>query len=215
QGWLGGAVDQLPDVFLRDLRQQWNAWLQRRYATTEKLRQAWGVKEEPPGKEMLSNTDLAKGVEGWVLERHEKAEAKVTADDELPDALKAGSPRPRSARISVTHESTMGWHVQFNQAGLKVEAERPYTLTFWAKADRPLPLSVGLGQAHAPWGTLGLSREVKLTTDWQQFRFVFLPGQADDNARVNFSDLARQTCTVWLAGGSLAPGGCLRPGASA
>jgi hypothetical protein len=97
--------------------------------------------------------------------------------------------------------------VQLNQPGLKVQAERPYTLTFWAKADKALSLTSQLGQAHAPWKNLGLGAEVKLTAEWQQFRFVVQPNAADDNARVNFSNLARQETTVWLAGVSFRPGG--------
>jgi Carbohydrate binding domain len=206
--WLGGQVDRLPDVFLRDLQRQWNAWLRRRHGTTARLRQAWGVKEEAPGKELLANADFACRTEGWVLERHETAEADVTADEAVPAALRAAAP-PLSARVTVTRASAEGWHVQFNQRGMKVQAERPYTLTFWAKADKPLTMLVELGQGHDPWNNLGLSREVKLTGEWQSFRFTFLPAESEDNARVNFSNLARQAATVWLAGLSFRPGGAV------
>src|SRR5262249_55474594 len=59
--WLGGELDRLPDVYFRELRRQWNAWLVRQYSTTEKLRRAWHV-EEPAGKELLANADFARGV---------------------------------------------------------------------------------------------------------------------------------------------------------
>ncbi|MGA2137822.1 MAG: beta-galactosidase [Verrucomicrobiia bacterium] len=44
--WLGGQLDNLPGVFARDWQRQWNEWLQKRYHSTEKLRAAWGVKNE-------------------------------------------------------------------------------------------------------------------------------------------------------------------------
>ncbi|MCS6861406.1 MAG: carbohydrate binding domain-containing protein [Abditibacteriales bacterium] len=201
--WLGNDVDTLPRVFLSDLQQQWNAWLRRRYGTTDKLRQAWGVRQEALGAELLVNNDFARGTERWTLEQHERAKVTVTFSEDVPPSLRG----TKSARIVVTQTSSQAWHVQFNQPGLKVQAERPYTLTFWAKADKPLNISVNVGQAHEPWQQLGFSASITLTTEWKPFRFVFNLNQSDDNARVNFSDLAQQTASVWLAGVSFRPGG--------
>jgi Carbohydrate binding domain len=210
--WLGSEVDRLPEVFRRELRQQWNAWLQRRYGTDAKLRQAWEGAEDPLGDELLANGTFAQGVERWVLERHGQAEATAAPSDELPKALLGNDNRARSVRITVTRAGAEPWHVQFNQPGVTVQAGRLYTLTFWAKADRPLKGRVHVGQAHAPWQELGLARQVDLTTRWQPYRFAFRPSAADDNARVSFTDLARQPATVWLTGVSFRPGGVLGTG---
>jgi hypothetical protein len=207
--WLGRQVDALPDVFRRDLQRQWNAWLRQRYETTEKLRKAWGTKEEPEGAELLANADLARGVERWALEQHEQAEATVTISDDLPEALRAAKTPARSLRIAVTRPGAMAWHVQLNQSGLKVQAERPYTLRFWAKADKALTLHAEVGQAHDPWQNLGLETETALTSDWQQFRYTVLPRAADDNVRVNFTNLGRQSAVVSLAGISFRSGGVI------
>lgn len=201
--WLGNDVDGLPKVFLNDLQQQWNAWLRKRYGATDKLRQAWGVKEEAIGAELLVNNDFARGAERWTLEQHEQAKATATVSDDVPPSLRGA----KSARVTVTATSSQAWHVQFNQSGLKAQAERPYTLTFWAKADKPLSVSVNVGQAHEPWQNLGFSASANVTPEWKQFRFVFNLNQNDDNARVNFSNLAQQTASVWLAGVSFRPGG--------
>ena len=207
--WLGNELDRMPDVFRKDLQRQWNAWLARRYATTEKLRQAWAVKEEAPGAELLLNGDFAGGTGRWTLERHERAEAAAAVSEEVPPALAAAARSARSARLAITRASTAAWHVQFNQSGLKVRAGHPYTLTFWAKAERPLAVSAAVGQAHAPWQTLGLRASIDLTGEWKPFRFVFEPTHDDDNARVVFGDMARQTGVVYLAGISLRPGGAV------
>jgi len=201
--WLGNDVDTLPKVFLDDLQRQWNTWLRQRYGATDKLRQAWGVQEEALGAELLVNNDFARGAERWTLEQHEQAKATATVSDDVPPALRGA----KSARVTVTQTSSQGWHVQFNQAGLKVQADRPYTLSFWAKADKPLSLSVNVGQAHEPWQHLGFNASAHLTPEWKPFRFVFNLTQNDDNARVNFSNLASQTASVWLAGVSFRPGG--------
>src|SRR5262249_51737315 len=155
--WLGNRLGRLPEVFLRDLRRQWNAWLARRHGSTAKLRQAWGVKEEKPGAELLANTALARSLDPWVLERHDKARGTAAASEDVPAALRRESAAARSVRVTVTQAGTEGWHIQLNHPGVKLQAERPHTLLFWARADRPMTLSAGVGQAHAPWKNLGLN----------------------------------------------------------
>jgi hypothetical protein len=203
--WLGGRVDRLPEVFQAELQRQWNDWLRQRYGSTPRLRQAWGIKEQPPGEELLANADFARKTERWHLEQHDGARASASIVEDLPEALHGKA--ARSVQLTVVQPSTTSWHVQFNQGGLAVKAEAPYTLSFWARADRPLTASVHLTQAHAPWQSLGFRQEIKLTTAWRSFRFTFLSQASDDNARIGISDLARQQASVWLAGVSFRPGG--------
>jgi hypothetical protein len=201
--WLGGQVDNLPEVFLRELQRQWNEWLKKRYGTTEKLRKVWGVKEEPLGDEMLRNANFEAGLQNWVLERHFGAEAsaEIVAVPELQGR--------RSVRITVTKQGTQGWHVQFHQPNLKVQPDRPYTVSFWAKAERPCTITVGISQAHEPWHNLGFQANVRLTQEWREFRFTVMLSQGDDNARLIFSNLGSQTTTYWFAAPSLRPGGAV------
>lgn len=62
--WLKGDVDELPPLFLSELRGQWNRWLLQRYGTTGKLRQRWSAGEQPPGDNALGNGDFTRGLEG-------------------------------------------------------------------------------------------------------------------------------------------------------
>jgi hypothetical protein len=202
--WIDGQVDALPEVFLRDLQKRWNAWLHERHQTTAKLRQAWSVAEKPLGDELLKEQDA---VQGWVLEKHEKAEASQARSEDVPVAI-----RPKvagSVQVTVTRTSTEGWHMQYHHPKVRVEARQPYTLEFWARADAPRSITAVVQQDHDPWQALGLEREVRLTPRWQQFRFVFEASRSDDRARVIFSDLARATGSIWLAGVSLRPGGTI------
>ncbi|MFA0760404.1 MAG: hypothetical protein HZLCBSQH_000498 [Candidatus Fervidibacterota bacterium] len=205
RAWLGGQVDNLPEVFLRELQRQWNEWLKKRYGTTEKLRKVWGVKEEPLGDEMLRNANFEAGLQNWVLERHFGAEADAQVVAEPIPELKGR----RFVRITVTKQGTQGWHVQFHQPNLKVQADRPYTVSFWAKAERPCTITVGISQAHEPWQNLGFQANVRLTQEWREFRFTGMLSQGDDNARLIFSNLGSQTTTYWLAAPSLRPGGVI------
>ena len=97
--WLGDTVDQLPEAFQRELKRQWNQWLRQRYDSTARLWQAWGVKDEALGDEMLVNADLSRGTEHWTLEHQGGAEATAVPSDEVPDVLRGA----HSARLVVTN----------------------------------------------------------------------------------------------------------------
>ncbi len=192
--WLGGKVDTLPDVFREDLRGQWNAWLASRYGDTDAVHLFWGVKEEPLGDELLTNAEFSGGEASWNVERHGTAQADVDVDT-------------GALRVSVTQASDAAWHVQVNQGGLSLHADRAYTLTVRARSDLETAASVAVGQAHAPWQSLGFSGAMRLNTDWQTFRFVFTLNASDNNARVNISGLGDEIASVWIDEVSLRPGG--------
>ena len=206
--WLKNDVDELPEIFRRELRGQWCLWLSQRYGSTEKVRQAWAVGEQPLGNEALGNGGFARDLEGWTLELHPGAEAAVKAVDAAPEALRG----TKSVHLSVTKPGAQSWHIRFEQAGFRVQAENPCTLSFWAKADKPSTVSVSVEQTRAPWHVLGASTAVALTAQWQPFRIVLPISETDDKARVIF-DPAMQVGSCWLAGVSLRPGGVIGLGA--
>ena len=200
--WLGEQVDRLPEVLKRDLHEQWNDWLGRRYGRTASLAQAWGAAEQALGEELLANADFSHGVEHWLLERHPGAEATVTPGEQAPAALGGA----KSACIAVTKAGAESWHVRFEQGGIKMTAESAYTLSFWAKAERPGAMSVSVEQDHAPWKELGLRGKAELTPEWQRFHFTLSAAQNDAAARVVF-DPPMQAGTYRIAGVSLRSGG--------
>jgi hypothetical protein len=205
--WLGGKVDSLPDIFLRDLDTPWNQWLQQRYGSTEKLRAAWSAGEQPLEAELLVNGDFARQLDGWNLERHSGAAATVKPSADLPEALRSASPDSRAVQIEITQPGQQNWHVQFNQSGLKLEAGRAYTVSFWAKANEPRSIAIAVSQAHDPWENLGLSATPSLTTEWREFRFNFNASQNSDRSRIGFSNLGGAGASSLLAGISVRPGG--------
>ncbi len=180
--WNGKALDALPDPYAAEFSKQWNAWLQKKYGTQEKLAAAWSVGEEKLGPELLANHDFRGGAEHWFLEQHEGAKAAMS--------FGGGNAAPGMALL-VSATGKEGWHVQFSQSPVKVEKGKSYTIFFRARAPQPVKLNVGLSQAHAPWKGLG-NQEVKLTTEDQDISFVVSPNESDDQARLSFSNLALQ-----------------------
>lgn len=208
--WLDGQVDRLADLFQTELAAQWNQWLRRRYGTTAKLRQAWASSEEPLGNELLSNGDFVRRTEDWFFEcQRPDADAAAIASDTGPDAL----PVAKSVELRVARPGTQSWLVRFEQAGFAVRENASFTIGFWARADRPCALRVGIEQAHEPWHVLSARREAPLTSKWQWFCYPLAVGEADAHARLVF-DPPMQAGSCWLAGVSLRPGGVAGLGAN-
>ena len=214
--WLGRDVDDLPVVFRDQLTMQWNAWLQQRHGTTAKLRSIWGVGAEATGAEMFSNPNFARQLDKWIVERHSGATVKSAVFADVPPELRSTDAAARAVRIDITQPGQESWHVQFNQGGLKLDANRTYTVTFWARANAARSVNVTVSQAHDPWGNLGLGSPAAVTPEWRPFRFVFRASGSDANARVSWAGFGDAGAWVELAGLSLKTGGVLglKPGES-
>jgi len=202
QTWLGGGIDRLPSVFLQELQRQWNDYLKKKYRTTASLKKAWKVKEEPLGEEILKNADFSQGLDNWVLEQHGGTRAIPELTNEAPPSFTG-----KSLSIKVEKGSDVRWYVQFHQPNLKVEANKPYTVSFWAKADREREITLVVSQAHEPWENLGFAVSLNLDENWKRFSFTFQLRQGDENARLCFTSLSQEGATFHLAGISLRPGG--------
>lgn len=197
--WNGKALDALPDPYAAEFSRQWNDWLKKKYGTNEKLAAAWKEGEQPLGPELLANGDFRGGADHWYLEQHEGAKATMGF---------GGSNNTSEMALLVTAPGKEGWHVQFTQSPLKVEKGKSYTISFRAKAPKPVKINVGLSQAHAPWKGLG-NQEVKLTAEYQDISFVVTPGESDDKARLSFSNLGLLTGEFRFQSASLRAGGSL------
>ena len=192
--WLEGSFDALPEVFARNLRQQWNRWLGKRYAGTAALWKAWGSRNEPLAAEMLANAGLSRNLEGWNVEQHEGAAVDAAAEN-------------GTAVLRVRKTGTATWHVQFNQAKLAVKRGAVYTVSFRAAADRRRKVELALGQAHDPWGNLGFTAGLELARQPRTFTFTFIAADDDKNARLNFGDLNQEGAEFRFEEISLKPGG--------
>lgn len=198
--WWNRELDGMPEPYRGELSRRWNAWLKSKYADADALRRAWSARVVPVGAELLQNGKFTNGLSRWNLETHQGAEAGSAVNDGV-------------LTIRVSKQGRESWHVQVNQSGLAFQADTPYTLTFRARGDGPRRVTVNAMQAHDPWQLLWTA-DVKLTKEWQTYRYVFQPTLAGRNARVGISDLAAVVGTVEFADFSLRPGGVfgLEPG---
>ncbi len=191
---------ELPDYYAGILRGQFNAWLKRRYRTTDSLRAAWAKGAEPLGENLLADpaftmTPAEGTAPRWHLEQH--AGCRMTAT-RLAD-------RP-GVRLRIEKISETTWHLMLKQAPLTIEGGRYYTLMFRARADKPRSIGYSVGQDRDPWGNLGLARQADLTTEWQEFRQGFVARADEDHTRLSFS-VGADSASVELADVRLKPGG--------
>lgn len=202
-GWLGGRLDGIPEPFASELQRQWNVWLNDRYASTRELIEAWKVLDEPLSRDLLPDGMFRDGTGGWRLEQHAGARATLS----VVPVNDPGIPVEGAARIRVQQPGAESWHVQFNRPGIAVKAGVPYTLEFYARADRDRTISVGVKQAHEPWQDLGFRRTLRLSREWKRFEHVFVLHTDDNNARLDFSALSQRGAEFWIAGVRLRRGG--------
>ncbi|MDY0088602.1 MAG: fibronectin type III domain-containing protein, partial [Coriobacteriia bacterium] len=115
----------------------------------------------------------------------------------LDTAQKSGG--TGSAKITVTQTPSTGaetWRANI-QHTIAIEKDKPYTLTFRARADRPLALTAyierlaGSSVAHTSFGT------VNLTTEWQTFELPATPAGSDPAAKLILG-FGGQPGTLWL-----------------
>jgi len=193
----------LPPYYADILRDQFNSWLRQRYGSDDALRAAWAKGTQPLGQDMLQNGaflawDKKRGLpEHWSLEQHEGCQASLS--------FRRGLPRD-AMQVEITKADATEWHLQLTQGGLPVTAGQYYTVSFEASSREPRAISCSVGQAHDPWGNLGLSHRVELSPEWKRFSFGFVATASDTNARVSFA-FSGSSITFNLARVELHPGG--------
>lgn len=208
--WGWGQLDNLPEPYAGTYRQQWNAWLQKKYGSTEKLKGAWNVGATALGKELLTNGDFARPVGAeWYLERDEQTKAAMSVV-----AGQGKDQPPRFLRLNIEKKGRVAWNPQLGQPGFVLKKDSPYTLAFKMRAEKPGRASVNCMMAHEPWERLGLSADIKLTAQWKTYRYTFVAERDDPKARITFTEF--QPGAYELAEVSLRPGGVagLEPGLS-
>ncbi len=197
---MDGSLAEIPDYYLSQIRGKWNEWLKARYSTTEKLRHAWQSESEPLGRNILANSELSAGTDHWAVEAPKPAVAVM----EIADGPTPGTKALHARLIQPGKEV---WHFQVHQTGLDMEEGKQYTIRFEARADHDREIDVYTGMDIAPWGRVGLSRRVRLSSAWRKYEFTFYAnGTVKQHTRISFN-LQSVVGDVWIAGMEMRRGG--------
>lgn len=90
-------------------------------------------------------------------------------------------------RISISaNPGKIGWHVSLRQAPIRVDAEERYEIRFRARADSVRTIYVAVAQAHPPFRSLGMGREIRVDTTWREFSQTFRAIESDRSSQIYF-----------------------------
>ena len=106
------------------------------------------------------------------------------------------------AKLVITATTGTDWHVEFAQYNRSLVKGAVYDLTFRARASAARPITLSAQKGSPDWRNYGLSKQVQLTSQWQEFTVSFEANETVSDARIQFF-LGAVTGTVWLDGVSL------------
>ncbi|MDY0164991.1 MAG: cellulase family glycosylhydrolase [Thermoguttaceae bacterium] len=169
-----GGIDHLPAPYAAELQRQWNAWLAKRYPTTEAVREAWQWVATPLCDEQNPEGSFDGPVtfdkERWILAC---GSAKATANV-VDGAL----------QVEVTQDGHEYFPKLFR--ALTVKEGQPYTLSFRVrrlKGEGPVTLGLAVADTDGGWRPLGLHRTLAVGNAWQKIVVPFVAGADSDRAQ--------------------------------
>lgn len=193
----------LPDPFAGELTSRWHTWLRKRHQDTAALRSCWNEADEPLGEELLTNGDFASGTKGWM------PQATTGARMTLHVVEDPKTPNGKALKIETREAGKVQWSQQLHQTRRDLANDRPYTLTFRARADKPRRLNVSVLLDKSPWRSVGLRARIQPGPSWKRYAYTFKSrGTEPKHSRVTFN-FNNQVGTFWLADVSLRPGGVI------
>ena len=173
--WRAGSIDKnLPPFCEVELQKLWNAWLKKKYASTEELTAAWKCVSEPDSPSQIPNSGFDSSdltASGWHLENGSGSSSTLKIED-------------GKLVFRVEKGGTVSWEPQFFFTTIKLEEGKPYTVKFRARSSQPQNAQLACVQIGSPWGHFGLDPKLELTPEWKEFRFTFLPTASEDRARI-------------------------------
>lgn len=194
QQFFDGNIDRWPKEFKRQLAQEWNAWLTRKYKDHNALERAWQVIDKPLGNNLLKNANFVAGLQGWHLDQIDGAKAQASP------LASAG------LRIQVDTVGPALWNIQLSQNLPELKDGEIYTLSFAARSASQSQFTPLVMQRAEPWQVVE-SFPVKLDSKWQEFRFRFVHSGSAQPLRLTLGELGSVIGAIDIMDLRLQPGG--------
>lgn len=197
--WNRADLDDLPEPYASTYRGLWNAWLKKKYATTDGLKEVWNAGSAPLQAELLADPNFRQPIgKAWSIQTDSESEVDV--------AVTGGGPEGRSVlRLEIKKMGREAWIPQIWHAGLAVKKDRPYTVAGYVRSSAPRQVGVNCMMNHEPWQRVGLSSKVSAAAEWKRFQLTFIAEVDEPSARVSFSEF--QPGVYEFSGVSFRPGG--------
>ncbi len=196
---------KLPEPYRGEFQRQLNAWLLKKYGSTDALRAAWGKGIEPPGAELARLDGGAEGPGAWKLHTPRNAPYTLVFGEPGPDGAKAVRVKiPGAGESAITHELML--------PNVTLKKGRTYTISFAIRAEKTREIHADVSrQGPGNWGSLGFSEKLSVGPEWQPGVWHFRATEdADQGARICFK-FGESDVDFWLADLRLREGGTATP----
>jgi len=187
--WWNYRLDDMPEVYAKELQDQWNKWLTAKYGTNDKLTAQWNAHVAAAGPELLGTG----GFTTWAAEAKYPAGGKqeaVTTEPFPATALHITAPGTDPAQ---------GYYIRYHQP---IDATKSYAFSFLAKASRARTMAVGVHQVNG-WYETVVNLPVTVGTDWKKYTVTFISPIGIGSARFGFDNLAGEVGDWYFANLSL------------
>lgn len=177
--WHWGTLDTLPEPYLSTLRELWNDWLAKKYASTKELESAWGCRTFQRTENLLSENLFTEfSDKNWQFVKGEGLESR----HELTDS--------KTLKFAVMKKGETPWAPQILCPGLAIKKGFPYSLSVRLRAKEPGTISLAVTKHYPDWRHVGLYEKVELTSEWKQFTWEFYAETNDDDVRAQFGSFS-------------------------
>ena len=123
----------------------------------------------------------------WKLQAHDRT-------------AKLSEPKDAEGVVSVQIDPAAGakpWTVQLTRTLIPVKKGASYWVSLRARSSRPQKAMIGVNRSKGPFTSVGLYKELELTTNWQTRYFPFTASEDDEQPVIRF-DLGGTEGTVEL-----------------
>ncbi|MBR4171612.1 MAG: carbohydrate binding domain-containing protein [Kiritimatiellae bacterium] len=175
--YLHGGTDHLGEPYATVFRNQWNDWLLKKYASSERLQAAWRQQMRPLGEEMITEGKFDGPVvpdgKTWILD-------KGSADATLGAA-------EGTLRMKVTKKGDEYFPKIYRR--VVVKKDMPYTVSFRIRRTSKGTGEVGFAVADRSkgWESLGLLTKITPTDKWATHTFSFYAPEDVATAEIQFT----------------------------
>lgn len=170
-----GGMDNLPKVYADEFQRQWNVWLQKKYGTTEELKNAWKCEKIQLHDEQI--TDKSFSPKNWKLLQLRANTTTVTSENGV-------------LTVKVTENGELYPKIHRR---VSVKKDEVYTLSFRIRrldGNGAAELGLAVADEVDGWRSLGLLTRFKVGKEWKKVTYPIYASDNSESATIQITRFA-------------------------
>lgn len=148
------------------------------------------------GENLVENGDFELGTEQWTLEDGACCNRGGLYQWEVDGKDKHGG--KKSLKVIGVKATGTDWHAKVRHDSTSMRAGKTFTLVFWAKSEKPRPVSVSIQMQHDPW-TFYQGGNITLEgPTWKEYSLTFASNADVDRDMWVGLAIAQSDVSFWL-----------------